>query len=606
MTSQDFYMELLSEGNKSSQQSAQTATPVYAHNTSDSDTASRVEALIAELRASGRDITADYGDWLKVGFALASEFGESGRRYFHDISSLYSGYNQEESDTKYSECLKSDNGRTDISTLFYLAKNQGITLRRANVGPQPNNASPSTKVQSDKNVPLTLSLDDPEEMPTLPMFPEDIFSTLPGLLRKVTDLMLTHQERSLVLIGSIATLSSALLPMYTIYFGKTIYPNIYLFVPGPAGAGKGKLDFCFRLVKPIHKEKLERWTIAKDEYKKEYARYKRQKKGDNIDPPEKPPIQLLRVPANSSATSFAQAMAENGNLILFETEGDTVVNTFNSDFGNYSDSFRKAFAHESFGYLRRGDDGEEREIENPRLSTVLSGTPEQVKSLIHDAENGLLSRFMFFCINSTPEWLDGFDSYGGDDPLEDSFDAIGQEFTAFTKILEQTPRIKFTLSISQAGKFNDFFAAEKERMHEFNGDRYSASSHRLAWCFLRVAMVLSALRLMDSGRITENVECNDVDFDTTMKIIKVISTHNDYIFNVLDKERPEGVAVADSYSSATRKAIISALPGYFTTEDMKKVAANVGKSLRTVRRQIARAIEAGEIQQVKHGEYKKM
>ncbi|MDD5890949.1 MAG: type IV toxin-antitoxin system AbiEi family antitoxin domain-containing protein [Bacteroidales bacterium] len=130
--------------------------------------------------------------------------------------------------------------------------------------------------------------------------------------------------------------------------------------------------------------------------------------------------------------------------------------------------------------------------------------------------------------------------------------------------------------------------------------------NRLAWCFLRVAMVLSALRLMDSGRITENVECNDVDFDTTMKIIKVITTHNDYIFNVLDKERPEGIAVADSYSSATRKAIISALPGYFTTEDMKKVAANVGKSLRTVRRQIARAIEAGEIQQVKHGEYKKM
>ena len=599
-------MGLLSEGNQSSQQSAQTSTPAYAHSTSDSDTASRVEALIAELRASGRDITADYGDWLKVGFALASEFGESGRRYFHDISSLYSGYNQEESDTKYSECLKSDNGRTDISTLFYLAKNQGVTLRRVSIGPQLSNASPSTKGQSDKNVPLTLSFDDPEEMPTLPMFPEDIFSTLPGLLRKVTDLMLTHQERSLVLIGSIATLSSALLPMYTIYFGKTIYPNMYLFVPGPAGAGKGKLDFCFRLVKPIHKEKLERWTIAKDEYKKEYARYKRQKKGDNIDPPEKPPIQLLRVPANSSATSFAQAMAENGNLILFETEGDTVVNTFNSDFGNYSDSFRKAFAHESFGYLRRGDDGEEREIENPRLSTVLSGTPEQVKSLIHDAENGLLSRFMFFCINSTPEWLDGFDSYGGDDPLEDSFDAIGQEFTAFTKILEQTPRIKFTLSISQAGKFNDFFAAEKERMHEFNGDRYSASSHRLAWCFLRVAMVLSALRLMDSGRITENVECNDMDFDTTMKIIRVISTHNDYIFNVLDKERPEGIAVADSYSSATRKAIISALPGYFTTEDMKKVAANVGKSLRTVRRQIARAIEAGEIQQVKHGEYKKM
>lgn len=368
--------------------------------------------------------------------------------------------------------------------------------------------------------------------------------------------MHTATERSLVLIGSIVTLSAALLPFRTIYFGKTIFPNIYniyLFVPGPAGAGKGKLDFCFRLVKPIHKEKRQRWLTAQDEYKKEYARYKRQKKGENIDPPEKPPIQLFRVPANSSATSFAQAMAENGNLLIFETEGDTIVNTFSSDYGDYSDSFRKAYAHESFGYLRRGDDGEEREIDNPRLATVLSGTPEQVKSLIRDAENGLLSRFIFFCINSTPQWLDGFDSYGSDVPLEESFDAIGARFAAFAKLLEDTPKITFRLSLAQMGKFNDYFAAEKQRMEDFNGDRYSASSHRLAWCFLRISMVLTALRMMDSGQITENVECSDVDFDITMELIRVISVHNDYIFNVLDRERPEGIAVADSYSSATRK-----------------------------------------------------
>lgn len=598
-------MDLLNEGDKAPKQTNNAANNTVSPHSS-GDTTSRVESLIDSLRASHTDITSNYGDWLKVGFALAGEFGESGRSYFHDISSLYSGYNQQESDNKYNECLKSDNGRTDISTLFYLAKAHGITLPKNQMEQRAEQAYTNRKGQSDKNVPLSLSQEDPEEMPTLPVFPEGIYDNLPGLLRKVTELMVTPQERSLVLIGSIATLSSALLPMYTIYFGKTIYPNMYLFVPGPAGAGKGKLDFCFKLVKPIHKEKLERWNIAKDEYKKEYARYKRQKKGDNIDPPEKPLIQLLRIPANSSATSFAQAMAENGNLLLFETEGDTVVNTFNSDFGNYYDSFRKAFAHESFGYLRRGDDGEEREVENPRLSTVLSGTPEQVKSLIHDAENGLLSRFMFFCINSTPKWLDGFDSYSSENPLEETFDAFGQEFTAFTKVLEQTPRIYFSHTIAQTGQFNEFFAAEKERMQEFNGDRYSASSHRLAWCFLRVAMVLTALRMMDSGRITDKVECSDVDFETTLQIIKVISIHNDYIFNVLDKERPDGIAVADSYSSATRKAIISSLPGYFKTDDMKEVAKSIGKSLRTVRRQVARAIEAGEILQVKHGEYKKI
>ena len=598
-------MNLLSEGDNASQQPRSNPAQSYSR-PAESDTASRVEALIALLQSSRADITADYNDWLKVAFALAGEFGESGRGYFHQISSLYSGYDQAESDNKYTECLKAESGRTDISTLFYLAKNQGVTLPKSERAQQTQRQTISTKGQSDKNVPLSLSDEDPEQMPDLPMFPQDIYPALPSLLKRATDLMLTEQEKSLVLIGGIVTLSSALLPLRTVYFGKTIYPNLYLFVPGPAGAGKGKLDFCMSLVKPIHKELLTRWNTAKEEYRKENARFKRQKKGENIDPPAKPPIQLLRIPANSSSTAFAQAMADNGNLLIFETEGDTIVNTFNSDFGDYSDSFRKAFAHESFGYLRRGDDGEEREIESPRLSTVLSGTPEQVKSLIRDAENGLLSRFMFFCINSTPSWLDGFESYGGDTPLEETFDALGEEFTAFTKILESKQQVRFRLSFPQIGKFNDFFAAEKEKMQDLNGDRYSASSHRLAWCFLRIAMVLTALRMMDSRVISENVECSDEDFETTMAIIRVISVHNDYIFNVLDKERPEGIAVADSYSSATRRTILSALPGYFTTDDMKAIAAKVGKSPRTIRRQVARAIEASEIAQVKHGEYRKL
>ena len=50
--------------------------------------------------------------------------------------------------------------------------------------------------------------------------------------------------------------------------------------------------------------------------------------------------------------------------------------------------------------------------------------------------------------------------------------------------------------------------------------------------------------------------------------------------------------------------ILTTLQGYFKIDDMKTVAKKVGKSLRTVRRQVVRAILANEIQQVKHGEYK--
>ena len=52
--------------------------------------------------------------------------------------------------------------------------------------------------------------------------------------------------------------------------------------------------------------------------------------------------------------------------------------------------------------------------------------------------------------------------------------------------------------------------------------------------------------------------------------------------------------------------VLAALPGHFSTDDMKTLAKTVDKSLRTVRRQVARAAEAGEVVQVKHGEYKKL
>ena len=86
-------MDLLNEGDKPSQQAPKTAAPDFGQ-TPETDTSARVEALISELRSSGRDITSDYNDWLKVGFALAGEFGEAGRSYFHAISSLYPDYDR--------------------------------------------------------------------------------------------------------------------------------------------------------------------------------------------------------------------------------------------------------------------------------------------------------------------------------------------------------------------------------------------------------------------------------------------------------------------------------------------------------------------------------
>ena len=589
MTSQNFYLNLLNDG----------ATP--------SDTATRVESLISQLKASHTDITSGYTEWLKVGFAIASEFGETGRRYFHDISALYTGYDATECDKKYDECLKSDNGRTNISTLFYLAEQQGVKLPYQERNISKNQGQISTNATSDKNVAVSFVESQAEDR-TLPLLDPSVYTNLPSILRKAVDTMHIRQEKDLVLIGSIVTLSSVLLPFRTIFHGRTIFPNMFLFVPGPAGSGKGRLDFCYRLVRPIHNDKRELWQLQQEEYKQELDRYRALSKKEkaNTTSPVKPPITLLRVPANCSATSFAEAMADNGNMLMFETEGDTVVNTFKSDYGNYSDNFRKAFAHEEFGYLRRGNDSEEKEVHNPRLSVVLSGTPEQVKSLIPNAENGLLSRFIFYTLSATDEWLDGFSGYDTENPLEKVFDDLGAEVERYYQHLKSIQEVWFSLSFVQQQKFNDYFAEEKQRMKELNGDLYNASTHRLSWALLRISMILSALRCMDTGKVPEKIECSDADFDTALSIIRTISQHNDYIFNVLNEGVTEEVKVSETYSSAARSTLLSILPDSFTSKDMQAAAVKISKSVRTVERQIRRAINNGQVKELGKGSYQKI
>ena len=589
MTSQNFYLNLLNEG------------------TTPSDTSARVQSLIAQLQATHTDITSGYTEWLKVGFAIASEFGEAGRRYFHDISSLYTGYDATECDKKYDECLKSDNGRTNISTLFYLAEQQGVKLPYQERNISKEQGQISTNATSDKNVAVSFVESQAEDR-ALPLLAPSVYTNLPSILRKAVETMHIRQEKDLVLIGSIVTLSSVLLPFRTIFHGRTIFPNMFLFVPGPAGSGKGRLDFCYRLVRPIHNDKRELWQLQQEEYKQELDRYRALSKKEkaNTTSPVKPPITLLRVPANCSATSFAEAMADNGNMLMFETEGDTVVNTFKSDYGNYSDNFRKAFAHEEFGYLRRGNDSEEKEVHNPRLSVVLSGTPEQVKSLIPNAENGLLSRFIFYTLSATDEWLDGFSGYDADNPLEKVFDDLGNEVERYYQHLKNIQEVWFSLSFVQQQKFNDYFAEEKQRMKALNGDLYNASTHRLSWALLRISMILTALRCMDTGKVPEKVECSDIDFDIALSIIRTVSHHNDYIFNVLNEGVTEEVKISETYSSAARSTLLSILPDSFTSKDMQAAAVKISKSVRTVERQIRRAIDNGQVKELGKGSYQKI
>ena len=181
-----------------------------------------------------------------------------------------------------------------------------------------------------------------------------------------------------------------------VYDERVVYSNLYLFVVADAGMGKGALSLCRELVDPLNQRLHEQSMQMALDYKRDLSEYQKNK-GKNPDAaePNPPPLKTLVVPANSSASSLMSILADNdGRGFIFETEGDTLSQTLKSEHGNYSDMLRKGFHHERISMSRRKD-REHLEIDNPRISVVLAGTPEQVRHLIPDAENGLLSRFIF-------------------------------------------------------------------------------------------------------------------------------------------------------------------------------------------------------------------
>jgi hypothetical protein len=85
-----------------------------------------VECLVQRLQTRGADITADYADWIKAGYSLAS-LGESGRSFYHSVCRMYPGYDPDECERKFSYQLdKYIPGKTNISTFVDYCNSAGI------------------------------------------------------------------------------------------------------------------------------------------------------------------------------------------------------------------------------------------------------------------------------------------------------------------------------------------------------------------------------------------------------------------------------------------------------------------------------------------------
>jgi len=84
--------------------------------------------LTSKILASKTDLTGSYKAWFEIGCSLASEFGENGRSYFHQLSQFHAKYNPSETDRQFDHC-KRQSGSFSINTVFHYASLHGITLK---------------------------------------------------------------------------------------------------------------------------------------------------------------------------------------------------------------------------------------------------------------------------------------------------------------------------------------------------------------------------------------------------------------------------------------------------------------------------------------------
>ena len=94
-------------------------------------TGNEFEELLDRICRGSYDLTEGiYQNYLTLGFALAAEFGEKGREYFHAVAAQNTKYDPAKADRQFTYCLR-DTGqnKVGIATFYYYAKQAGVELK---------------------------------------------------------------------------------------------------------------------------------------------------------------------------------------------------------------------------------------------------------------------------------------------------------------------------------------------------------------------------------------------------------------------------------------------------------------------------------------------
>ena len=441
--------------------------------------------------------------------------------------------------------------------------------------------------------PAVFKNDSIENLDT-PKIEDHIYEKLPDILRKSCEVF-SDREKDIYLTSALTVISGGLNNIKGMHDGRIVYPNIFSFIIASAASGKSAMKYAKKLGDCYHEMLLSESRELNSEYKQQLKIYefkvkkiKKTEEFNNLIKPEKPKFKIFFIPGNTSSSMLIDHLESNdGGGCICETETDTLTGSLKQEWGNFSDILRKALHHETISKSRKVD-LEYNEIKEPKFSICLTGTPDQIYSLINSTSNGLFSRFLFYTFNKPPMWRS---TYTKNISLSKE-----EQFKEFTEKLcykfKNKENREFSLTEAQGKELDDKFNNQFNQTYsQYQGDSASVV-FRLGNICYKIAMILSALRSDET-----NLVCKDVDFETAMYLtLKIYLKHDLEIFKVLNKNAPNNLK---------EENLLKYLPMQFKRVDAVNKAKELGIPERTADSILKKWVKQKVIYKIDHGMYSK-
>ncbi len=345
-----------------------------------------------------------------------------------------------------------------------------------------------------------------------------IYDNLPQIFKPILGLIQDPQKKDIALL-SILTIFSGILRNYeTKYDGKQEGCQLYSYVLGNAGNGKGFAAQFREVGVKLHK-------YLRDKEKRKF------KDSKSANEPRIKPItkdinwNKLFLTSNITKASLSSDLNSNGGYGLFYlTETDTLSSANRSDFGQFSDILRIGFHGEAYSVGRNYLE-EPIEIDKVFLSVFMTSTLNQCFKLLPSYEDGLFSRFIYYHIKGNHLFEDVF-AESNNGKLLDSIEELGNTFLDIALVDSKKDKISFALSSKQREVFMQFFSHLKTDFIESIDRMLEANIHRLALSTVRIAMLLTYARIYSTQNFENQVlVCSDEDFDTALSIADTLKNH---------------------------------------------------------------------------------